>query len=245
MNTTKEVLLIIPAYNEEQNIGKIITLIRRYNRTVDILVINDGSSDGTARIAEDSGAKVVDIPFNMGYGVALQTGYKYALEGGYQYVIQMDADCQHDPQYINALLAEIKNGGSDIVIGSRFLSGGSYKVPLVRRIGIQLFNIITSVIIRQRISDCTSGYQAINRGVLNFYSSDIYPYDYPDADTLIMAYFGGFKLKEIPVRMFQNESGKSMHGGIKPLYYIFKMFLSIFVIILRNKPYKKRRGTCR
>jgi len=244
VSNTKEALVIIPAYNEEQDIAEIITQICRHSHMVDILVVNDGSGDRTSRIAHDNGAMVIDLSFNMGYGVALQTGYKYALNAGYQYVVQIDADGQHDPKYISALLDEVKKGGVDVVIGSRFLTGGSYKVPVVRQLGMQLFNLIASLITRQKITDCTSGYQVINRDVLNFYSTDIYPCDYPDVDILIMLYFSGFKMKEVSTTMFQNKSGKSMHRGIRPLYYMFKMLLSIFVILLREKPYKKRRRIC-
>jgi glycosyltransferase involved in cell wall biosynthesis len=235
----EKTLVIIPAYNEERNLSEIITQVLRYNQEVDILVVNDGSTDSTSNIASNHGAIVLDLPFNMGYGVALQTGFKYALNAGYNYVVQIDADGQHDPKCINELLNELMNNKVDLIIGSRFLSKTNYKVPFIRLIGIRFFNLVAFLMTGQRITDCTSGYRASNRQVLDFYSSDIYPWDYPDADVLIMLYFAGFRFKEIPVTMFESKSGKSMHNGLKPLYYIFEKILSIFVILLRKKPHKK------
>lgn len=240
MKTLKS-LIVIPAYNEEKNIARVIEGIKINSPSVDILVVNDGSGDATSPIAKELGAMVIDLPFNIGYGAALQTAYKYAVENGYHYVVQLDGDGQHDVKYINILLEELKKEEADVVIGSRFLMGKKYKASFSRRAGMVLFNFITSWIVGQKITDSTSGYQALNSSVLNFFKNDIYPYDYPDADVLIMLHFAKFRIKEMPVAMFPNKDGKSIHGGIKPAYYIFKMFLSIFVTLLREKPLKKRR----
>ncbi len=204
----------------------------------DILVINDGSSDSTASLAKKAGARVVHLPFNMGYGVALQTGYKYALEKGYYYIVQLDGDGQHDPHYIKDLLEVVTSGKVDIAIGSRFSKNNeihTYKAGWIKRTGILVFSSITSIIIQQKVSDPTSGYHAINRKVAQFYASEVYPWDYPDADVIIMLHRAGFKIKEVPVVMHQKSNKKSMHSGIKPLYYIFKMFLSIFLTLLRKR----------
>lgn len=237
MNNDSKVLVIIPAYNEEKNIAKVIADIQKSVHSVSILVVNDGSSDNTTQVAKKAGAIVVTHPFNMGYGVACQTGFKYALEKDYDYAVQIDGDGQHEPLCIPDLLREVQNDSADVVIGSRFLGNCVYKTQFARRVGMILFRFIASTIIRQKVTDPTSGFQAFSKNVIKFYASDAYPIDFPDADVIIMLNRAGFRIKEVPVIMYQKvESKKSMHSGIlKPLYYIFKMFLSIFVTLLREK----------
>ena len=239
--TSKEIIIVIPAYNEESNIPPLIKRIRYHIADADILVVDDGSEDRTARVAEKAGALVVRLPFNMGYGAALQTGFKYALMRRYRYVVQIDADGQHDPESIKTLLNEVKKENVDVVIGSRFLEGkGRYKAPLLRKIGMGLFGKITSIIIGQPVTDPTSGFQALNRDALRFYASQYYPVDYPDADVIIMLHRTGLRIKEVPVIMHARQQGQSMHSGMKPVYYIFKMFLSMFVTLLRRHNFVKR-----
>ncbi|MCC7202784.1 MAG: glycosyltransferase family 2 protein [Nitrospirae bacterium] len=241
MQSSKEVIIIIPAYNEENNITPLIKEIQDKVSGAAILVIDDGSRDRTARVAEKAGAMVIRLPFNMGYGAALQTGFKYALLKRYMYVVQMDADGQHDPDSIRDLLDEVKKENADVVIGSRFLEGsGEYKTSGVRRIGMALFSKIAGVIIGQPVTDPTSGYQALNRDAIRFYASPYYPADYPDADVMIMLHRAGLRIREIPVRMHPRKQGQSMHSGLKPVYYIFKMFLSMFVTLLRNDKFDRR-----
>ncbi len=237
MSDSGKTLIIIPAFNEAQNIGRVIEQVKQLNLEIDIGVVDDGSGDKTVEIARSKGVRVLCLPFNLGYGAALQTGYKYALESGYDYVIQMDGDGQHEPESIRTLLAEIQKDEVDLVIGSRFLKypgNGTYKIPPLRRFGINIFSLIASSCIGQKITDPTSGFQALNRNLFDFYASEVYPVDYPDADVLIMLSRAGFKLKEVPVLMRKNLQDKSMHSGLKPIYYLFKMFLSIIVTLLRK-----------
>src|SRR3990172_12406423 len=153
----KEVIIIIPAYNEEGNLLSLIKNIRSKISGVDILIIDDGSADRTARVAEKAGALVASLPFNMGYGAALQTGFKYALRNRYKYVVQMDADGQHDPESVNILLGEIQKEKADVVIGSRFLDGsGSYQTTLTRKMGMGLFGKLAAMVTGQHVSDPTS-----------------------------------------------------------------------------------------
>lgn len=238
------ILVIIPAYNEAGNIAEITGRVQTAAPDADILVINDGSRDATAEQAASAGARVVSHPFNMGYGVAIQTGYKYALQHGYDYLVQIDGDGQHDPTYIQKLLAPVQAGEADFVLGSRFHGEGSYRPPLARRIGMAFFRSIVNVIVGANITDCTSGYQAFNRDVVRFLSSDLFPVDYPDADVLITLHRADFSIQEIPVRMFADD-GQSMHSGIRPLYYIFKMLLSILVTQLRSRRFYQRERSCR
>lgn len=228
------VLVLIPAFNEAARIGGVVGNIRRVVPDMNILVVNDGSSDDTADISRLSGATVVSHPFNMGYGVAIQTGYKYALDHKYDYLVQIDGDGQHDPACIPQLLAVLQQGEADFVLGSRFL-GNSYRPPFARRVGMVIFRGIVSLVTGAFITDTTSGFQAFNRDVIRFFSTDIFPVDYPDADMLIMLHRAGFSLREVPVRMYENSEGKSMHSGLKPLYYMFKMFLSICVTLMRER----------
>jgi len=226
--------IIIPAYNEAGRIATSIAGIRKFGNA-DVVVVDDGSNDDTAGEAKAAGARVIELPFNLGYGAALQTGFKYAIDKGYEFAVQMDADGQHDPLSMEALISPVLRDEIDVVIGSRFLDKGNYKAPFVRRMGMYFFGIITSVVTGRRITDPTSGFQDLNKKVMEFYASDAYPADYPDADVIIMLHRQGFRFKEVPVIM-HNAAKRSMHGGIlKPLYYIFKMMLSIFVTLLRKE----------
>ncbi|MCL4383940.1 glycosyltransferase family 2 protein [Patescibacteria group bacterium] len=233
----EKVLISIPAYNEELNIGSTIKKLKSFShgKNWDILVVDDGSKDQTSIEARKYGVIVVRHPFNMGYGVAIQTGYKYALENGYDILAQIDADGQHDPKYIEEMIKDLKEKRLDVVIGSRFRKNTDYHAPLARRIGMIVFSFIVSLVTRRKVTDSTSGYQVISRRVLSFLCSDSFPCDYPDADLLIMLHFAGFKVDEIPMKMYENKTGKSMHGSlIKNFYYVAKMTLSIFTIVLRR-----------
>ncbi|MBI4689214.1 MAG: glycosyltransferase family 2 protein [Nitrospirae bacterium] len=230
----KSLAIIIPAYNESGRIALTISGIRKFTEA-DIIVVSDGSIDNTFGEAKKAGAYVIELSFNLGYGAALQTGFKYALKKGYEFAVQMDADGQHDPSSIDSLIDPIIKDEIDVAIGSRFLDKGNYKAPFVRRIGMYFFGIIASIVTGRKITDPTSGYQALNRKVIEFYASNAYPVDYPDADVIIMLHRRGFRFKEVPVVM-HNAAKRSMHGGIiKPLYYIFKMALSIFVTLIRKE----------
>lgn len=227
-------IVIIPAFNEEKRIGSVVAGVFSSVPDAVVVVINDCSSDETAIVACQAGALVVSHPFNMGYGAAIQTGYKYAKNKGYDFLVQLDADGQHDHTCIPALLAPVIEGAADIAIGSRFL-GNSYRPPFARRVGMALFRQIVYMVTGTFITDTTSGFQAFNRDVIRFFATDIFPVDYPDADMLIMLHRAGFRIVEIPVRMLENSEGKSMHSGFKPLYYMFKMLLSICVTLMREK----------
>ncbi len=235
-----DTIIIIPAYNEEAGIARVVSDIRTVNPDIEVLVINDGSFDRTAEAAAAAGAIVLSHNFNMGYGVTIQTGYKFAYEKGYRYIVQIDGDGQHDPSFISQLLAPVRNGDVDFAIGSRFLWFDSYRPSFSRRLGILFFRKLVTVIIGREITDPTSGYQAFNREVMKFFSTDIFPYDYPDADMLITLNLAGFRIREVPVRMFANPTGKTMHSGAKPLYYMIKMILSILVTLLRNRQLYRR-----
>lgn len=231
-----KILVIIPAFNEEKNIGSVIKKIKKSLPKADILVVDDGSTDQTVLLASSHRVSTVSHPFNMGYGVALQTGYKYAKENSYDFICQIDADGQHEPSFLPSLLLPIQTDQCDIVIGSRFLNERyDYPAPIGRLLGMKLFGWTASIIIKQKVTDPTSGFQAFNKEVVKFLILDSFPADFPDADVLIMLHFAGFRIKELPVKMYSSSVGKSIHQGLKPVYYLFKMFLSICLTLLREK----------
>jgi len=231
-----KVLIIVPTFREEKNILRVISGLRATVPDLDVLIIDDGSKDRTQEIALNNGVKVLKHPFNMGYGVAVQTGYKYAVKHGYDIVVQIDGDGQHDPKFITPLIRTLKRSNVDVVIGSRFLKGGSYDAPFLRKTGIRLFSKIASFITKQKFTDSTSGQQALNRRVFSYFSRlDNFPYDYPDADAIITLCFAGFKVREIPVIMHDRKSGESMTAGIRSFIYVIQMVISIFIILIRRK----------
>jgi len=233
-------LVVIPAFNEAATIRSIVRRVRAVESHLAVVVIDDGSTDTTTKGARDAGARVVRLPFNMGYGVALQTGYKYALREGYDCVIQLDADGQHEPDDIPALLGVIERREADLALGSRFISGKTYRPVLARRIGMRLFRSLAFALTGMRFSDVTSGFQALSQDLLRFFATERYPGDYPDADVLIMLKRAGFTVKEVPVRMYQKPGARSMHSGLRPIYYVFKMLLSISLIPLRHEIAERR-----
>lgn len=227
--------IIIPAYNEEKQIISVVTGIIR-NCETEIVVIDDGSEDKTYERALSTGVYVIKHPYNMGAGVAIQTGCKYAIENGYDFLLQIDGDGQHHPAHISDMFSMVEEKGFDIVIGSRFLTNGGYKTGFFKSKGIILFRLIVKLITGATITDPTSGYRCMNKNVFQYFARDNFPWDYPDADIIIDLHRMGFKITEIPVVMSHNPEGKSMHRGVfKIMYYFFKVFLSIFIILLRKK----------
>lgn len=241
MISEKDILILIPAFDEDCRVPNVILAIRSDLPQARILVVDDGSGDRTARVSMEAGACVVRHPFNLGVGTALQTGYKYAVQNGFKYVIQLDADGQHPTRFLPDFVAKLKETDADLVIGSRFLHGRNHTVPFVRRIGNGLFAKLVSWLIREKLTDPTSGYRALKSTTLQFCVHDFYAFDYPDADFLLTLHRSGYKIVEIPVEVLPRTGGKSQHRGLKPLYYIIKMFLSIFVILLRKKSVQQLR----
>jgi glycosyltransferase involved in cell wall biosynthesis len=228
-------MILLPAYNEAGQIAEVVTAVREAMPDAAVVVVDDGSSDGTAAQAAQAGATVVPLPFNMGYGVALQTGYKYALERGFEYLVQMDSDGQHDPASVTNVLKHVKNGDWDICIGSRFLEGDTYRIPAFRRVGMIIFRRVASFLTSRTVTDPTSGFQAMNRKVIEFFTRDLYPVDYPDTDVLVILHQHGFRVAEAPVVMYADQTDQSIHGGFRPLYYLFKMAINIPLNLLRRE----------
>ncbi len=239
MKRENQFAVLIPAYNEADRIATTIAGIREVC-SAEIVVISDGSTDSTAANVRETGSVVIELPFNLGYGAALQTGYQYALKQGYDFAVQMDADGQHDPAFIPLLMKKVQTGMADVAIGSRFLGEGVYHLSLTRKAGVLFFRSLASLLTRQTVTDPTSGFQALNRKAMEFCASEAYPTDFPDADVLVMLHKRGIKFTEVPVRMHQNTKKKTMHSGLVPIYYLFKMILSIFVTLLRNHELRRK-----
>jgi glycosyltransferase involved in cell wall biosynthesis len=233
-----QTIVIIPAHNEASNLGEVLADIAALKLPLDMLVVDDYSTDETAAVAEQWGARVLRLPCNLGYGGAVQSGFRFAVHYGYDFGVMMDADGQHAASSIPDLLRVVHGGEVDVAVGSRFLGRMEYRAGLVKRLGMVFFSEVVSRITGQPITDATSGFQAMNREVMAFFAADNYPVDFPDADTLILLHFAGFRLREVPVVMRQRLSGESMHSSWKPLYYVAKMFLSIFIVLLRQQTRK-------
>jgi glycosyltransferase involved in cell wall biosynthesis len=236
-------LLILPAHNEASNLPRVIPEARAAAPGYDLVVIDDGSRDGTATVAASLGAEVVTLPVNLGYGGAVQTGFRYAVDQGYDLVVVMDADGQHDPAGIHLLAEAVLSGRADVAIGSRFRGRLAYHQPWVKRIGMRLFAWTVSRITGRDVTDPTSGFQALNGDALRFFAYDNYPVDYPDADTLLVLHYAGFRVTEVPVTMRERLSGVSMHSGWKPFYYVLKMWLAIAMVVLRQQTHVSPRRT--
>jgi len=222
-----ERVLLIPAFNEETHLSEVLCQVAETGLGLGVVVVDDGSRDRTALLARQGGARVIQHPFNMGYGAALQTGYKYAHRSGATLVVQMDADGQHDPREIPMLTKPIEEGTADLVVGSRFLGDESYRMGFARGLGRKLLQAVARSF-GLSITDPTSGFQAMNRAVLTLFARDSFPTDYPDLDVLLAARRCGIRIEERQVSMSPSPRPSSIHRGLGPTYYLYKMILSIW-----------------
>jgi glycosyltransferase involved in cell wall biosynthesis len=233
----KRVLVVMPAYNEQDSIAAAIAEVRATNPEVDLLVVDDGSADATAVIAEQAGVPVCRLPYNLGVGGAMRAGYRYAVRHDYDVVVQIDADGQHDPAEVSKLMAEMEKGDIDMVVGSRFLSDDHlYPAPISRRTGIHIFAFVCSRITGQKISDPTSGFRLCNRRAIELFARD-YPHDYPEVEATLVLHYHRLRMREVPVQMFERGGGaSSISGSGKSAYYMVKVLLAIFIGLFRARP---------
>ena len=226
------ILIVIPAYREERTIGGLVrSLLERY--PYDVLVVNDGSTDGTSDAAREAGAVVLDLPCNLGIGGAVQTGFLYARDRGYDTVVRIDGDGQHEVEDIPKVLEPILAGRADAVIGSRFLGETVYRGSIPRIFGIQHFRWLVNLFTGYRVTDPTSGFFAINRRLVAFYS-DHYPSDYPEVDAYILMHRLKARAVEVPVRMYDRAGGKSSITAFRAVYYMVKVTLSFLINRIRR-----------
>lgn len=232
-------ILIIPAYNEGATLGRVLASVLEANLECEVVVVDDGSIDDTSAVAKGAGATVLRHPFNLGYGAALQTGYKFALQNDVELLLQMDADGQHDPHQLLDVAAPILEGELDLVIGSRFLEKTGYQMEYLRSVGRLLFASLARLA-GLTVSDPTSGFQAMNRRVLEVYTGDFFPTDYPDVDMLLAAYRHGLRVGERSVEMSKAERASTLHGGLRSVYYVYKMLLSLWSVSSRRSKRDER-----
>ncbi|HUP33161.1 MAG TPA: glycosyltransferase family 2 protein [Gaiellaceae bacterium] len=227
-------IAIVPARNEEGAIGGVVREIRAFDPGLDVVVIDDGSSDGTAELAAAAGAVVLRLPFNLGIGGAVQTGFKYALDHGYDVAVRLDGDGQHDPAELPKLIGPLLRGEADIVVGSRFADPDpAYRPPLARRLGIGFFAAVVSLLVRQRVTDTTSGFQALNARGIRLFAAD-YPHDYPEVEATVMVIRHRLRLLEVPARMREREHGRSSITALRSVYYMVKVLLALVVGMFRR-----------
>jgi hypothetical protein len=227
------ILVVVPAHDEEASLPATLAEIRERAPGVDVLVVDDGSADGTARVAREAGVAVVRHPVNLGVGGALQTGFQWAFARDYDVAVQLDADGQHDPAYLSALVTPVLAGRCDVCIGSRFVSATGYRAPWNRRLGIRVFSGVVRLALGRPIADTTSGFRAYNREVMRVCQHD-FPEDFPDAPLLIALARRGFRLDEVPVVMRERHAGRSFYTLGRQLYYPYKNLLASLMALIRK-----------
>lgn len=227
-------LIIIPAYNEQNNILSVIRNIQSFCQGYDFLVVNDCSKDRTVQVLVENSIPFLDLKANLGIGGAVQAGYKYALENGYDVAIQIDGDGQHDVSFLDELVAPIEEGISDISIGSRYINKEGFQSSVLRRAGIMFLSILIKIVTGNRIYDVTSGFRAINRKMIECFVND-YPQDYPEPESLVTAYKHGATIQEIPVIMRERQGGISSINARRSAYYMTKVSLAILLASMRKR----------
>ncbi len=225
-------LIIVPAFNEQAAIAQVVREIRETAPGAPVVVVDDCSTDGTARIARQAGAAVLSLPHHLGLGGAVQAGYKLAYELGYHYVIRVDGDGQHDPRDIPRLYETLRSSGCQMVIGSRYLDGDAHRSSLVRLLGTRFFRLVLRPILGKSVKDPTSGFVGVNRAALEVFSRS-FPLEYPEIEALVVLQRRRFDFIEVPCRMRPRLGGRSTITAVKSLYYIVHVLLGVFVNILK------------
>jgi hypothetical protein len=228
-------IAIVPALNEEASLGQVLEEIHAADPELEVVVVDDGSTDRTSAVAASAGARVVTLPYNIGIGGAVQTGYQYALEHGFELAIQVDGDGQHDPSEIERVIEPVLDGRADLVVGTRFAAGGGYRGTRVRRIGIRIFAAVVSLMVGQRVSDTTSGFRAVNGKALRLFAAE-YPHDYPEVESIVLLSRHGLRMLEVPVQMRVRETGASSITALRAAYYMIKVLLALFIGLFRRYP---------
>ncbi len=236
MTSSERCLAIVPAYNEADSVAQVVRGLHAHAPEFDVLVIDDGSTDTTSEQAREAGAVVLRLPFNLGIGGAVQAGYVYALENDYDFAVQVDGDGQHDPGQIEVLANVFRADETvDFVYGSRFARESGYRAPLNRRLGIQIFAWLLSLITRQRVTDPTSGFRLANRRTIELFARD-YPHDYPEVEAILMIHAHRLRIVEVPVSMHARTTGRSSITWLRSAYYMIKVLLAVLIGLFRARP---------
>ncbi len=228
MDQKNKTLIIIPAYNEGDNIEKVVDNLITNFPQYDYVIINDGSTDHTKKVCRDRGYEVLNLPINMGIGGAVQTGYRYARENDYDIAVQIDGDGQHDVGFLENMIRCMNEEQADCVIGSRFVEREGFQSSGLRRIGIRFLSFLGWVLTGVRVRDITSGYRLVNRRFIQIFAQD-YPTDYPEPEAMVIAAVHGGRIREYPVVMRDRENGISSITLKKSVYYMFKVTLAMLI----------------
>lgn len=233
-----KILIVIPAYNEEENIVKVYENIKKYDvdNRYDVIVINDGSKDNTLKLLKENDIPYIDLINNLGIGGAVQTGYKYAFSNGYDVAVQFDGDGQHSIENVKDIIKPIEEGKCNMVIGSRFVdkSSSKFKSTKIRRIGINIISFFIKLVTKKKIYDTTSGFRAIDRNLIKLFSRD-YPVEYPEPVSTATILRKKYEVEEVPVKMNERENGVSSIRKWKNVYYMFNVILSILTVGMEDK----------
>jgi glycosyltransferase involved in cell wall biosynthesis len=233
---TDRLVAVVPAWNEAGAIGGVVDEIRAFDARIDVVVVDDASTDDTVDVARAHGAKVLALPFNVGIGGAVQTGFRYARDEGYEIAVRLDGDGQHAAEELGKLLAPIRAGDADLVIGSRFVDpAGAYRPPFARRMGIRVFARLVSLLGGQKVTDTTSGFSALDRTAIELFATE-YPHDYPEVESTLVALRSGLRLAQVQVDMRERQAGTSSITFVRSLYYIVKVMLALLVASMRRYP---------
>lgn len=222
------VVIIIPAYNEEDSILKVIEELQRNYPDYSYVVINDCSTDSTLDLLEANNINRISLPCNLGIGGAVQTGYRYALANDFDIAVQLDGDGQHDPKYLSSIIDPIASGEADVCIGSRFIEKEGFQTSFMRRIGIKFLSFIIRLVGKVKVTDATSGFRACNKDMILHYTKH-YAQDYPEPEAIVSAALYGFRVKEVPVVMRERLAGVSSIGSLKSIYFMTKVSLAILI----------------
>ncbi len=237
---SKELLVLIPALNEEGAIAKVVEDVHRNVPGAPVLVVDDCSRDGTVNAARRAGAEVLPLPHHLGLGGAVQAGYKLAYELGFEYVIRVDGDGQHDAADIPRMLEALKTSGCEMAIGSRFVNANEWNPGFVRGLGIRFFRAVLRPILGQAVHDPTSGFVGVNRRALQVFSQS-FPLEYPEIEALVVLQRRRFRFLEVPCKMRKRMAGRSTITAMKSFYYIAHVLLGVFVNVLKYER-RPRRG---
>ncbi|MEE0800932.1 MAG: glycosyltransferase family 2 protein [Gemmiger sp.] len=238
MNSPAKILVLIPCYNEEANIVSTVERLRTVCPEVDYLVINDCSTDRSAELLKSHGYPYLDLPVNLGIGGGVQCGYLYARDNGYDVAVQLDGDGQHDPAYLQAVVAPVLAGELDMCIGSRFITRKGFQTSFMRRVGIRFLSWLIHLLTGRRVLDVTSGFRATNARLTSYFA-DHYATDYPEPEAILAATLAGYRVGEAPVIMQERRGGISSIRSFKSAYYMIKVSLSLIIdrlAIQKSKP---------
>jgi glycosyltransferase involved in cell wall biosynthesis len=233
-------LILVPAFNEEEAIGAVIREIRETVPETSILVVDDCSGDATVSVARNAGADVMSLPHHLGLGGAVQAGYRLAYELGFDYVIRIDGDGQHDPRYIPKIYDALRSSGCEMIIGSRFMDGEFEPSSFLRGLGIRFFRLVLRPILGKAVRDPTSGFVGVNRAALQVFSKS-FPLEYPEIETLVVLQRKAFRFLEVPCEMRPRMAGRSTITAVKSLYYIFHVLMGVFVNVLKYEGRRRRK----